>query len=316
MQIRKSVTALLAVVFVVLTYLFTPGPNPIPKKIFLDKGSRMMISEQLYQNEVIREKYSFWFLSQMLRIFGPMQSGEYLFQPGEILFSVVKKIQSADVVDYSITIPEGLYISEILSIINSNDDLEGDIKLQYSEGSLMPSTYHFNYGYTRDSLIKRMNLELERFLDKSWEGREKDLPLKSKFQALILASIVEKEAMYSDEKAKIAAVFINRLNKGMKIQSDPTTIYAITNGKYSLKRPLNRKDLKIASPYNTYEVYGLPPSPICNPGKESIEAVMHPLKTKEIYFVLNETGRHSFSKSYKEHLKNVAEYKKFLLKVN
>ncbi|MEQ9115354.1 MAG: endolytic transglycosylase MltG [Rickettsiales bacterium] len=307
MTVRK-VFVLCAIFFFI--YIFIPGPSNQDNKLFIQKGSRMMIADSLKNNDIIRDKYSFWVLAQLLRIFGPMQSGEYIFDARDSLFSVLKTIQLARVAEYSITFPEGLYTSEILEIILNDKNLKGLVDKTYKEGSLMPSTYHFNFGHTRSALLERMFINMSDYLNNAWLKRDKNLLLTNKQQALILASIVEKETQFDEERARVAAVFYNRLKKGMRLQSDPTTIYAITKGKYVLKQPLTKKNLKIKSAFNTYYTYGLPPQPICNPGVASILAVMHPAHTRELYFVLGSDGRHVFANKYKDHLVNVREYRK------
>ena len=179
------------------------------------------------------------------------------------------------------------------------------------EGQLLPETYFFRKNFSRNTQIKNMKNNMSLILDEAWKNRDKNLPLKNKEELLILASIVEKETGISAERDRIAGVFINRINLGMKLQSDPTVIYAVTLGKYKLERPLSKRDLKIKSPYNTYFTYKLPPTPICNPGKKAIFATANPLETKDLYFVANGNGGHSFSRTLREHNIHVQKLRKY-----
>ncbi|MEZ5691140.1 MAG: endolytic transglycosylase MltG [Rickettsiales bacterium] len=239
-----------------------------------------------------------------------IKAGEYIFHsyiaPSEVLNMLVK----GDVVIHKITIAEGLNVREISELLNSNDILTGDIPENLEEGSLLPETYYFSRGDSRSSIIERMQRKMIATIDSLWEERAKKLPIKNKKEALTLASIVEKETGVPDERARVAAVFINRLRKGMKLQSDPTTIYGLEkkNGK-PLERALIISDLKEPTPYNTYTIYGLPPAPITNPGYEAIKATLNPLKTSELYFVATGDGGHNFSKTLTEHNSNVTKYR-------
>ena len=188
--------------------------------------------------------------------------------------------------------------------------LEGDVQEIPPNGTLMPNTYHYSLGDTRQSIVKRMAESMQKKTAEIWEKRAKNLPFSTLEEAITLASIVEKETSVASERPLIASVFVNRLRKGMRLQSDPTVIYAITDGKYDLKRKLLYKDLRVSHPYNTYTNYGIPPSPICNPGSESIEAVLNPADTDYLYFVANNKGGHSFSNNYRQHTNNVNKLRK------
>jgi UPF0755 protein len=200
-------------------------------------------------------------------------------------------------------------VSEILEKINTEPVLMGEIKGTIPEGYLMPSTYFFSYGDQRENLVSQMRVNMSAVLDEVMLRLSPDSPLKTRIDVLTLASIVEKEATLDVERPIIASVFINRLKKGMKLQADPTTIYAVTEGKFKLDRPLTRQDLALASSYNTYYAKGLPPTPISCPGRKSLEAVVMPAKTDYLYFVVNGKGGHHFSKSLEEHNSHVANYR-------
>jgi len=209
------------------------------------------------------------------------------------------------VVQHQITIPEGLTSEQILARLLDNEILSGNVKEVPREGTLLPDSYHFNRGFTREQMIQRMRQAQDRVLREAWERRNPDLPLKSPDQLIVLASIIEKETSKPEERTRIAAVFVNRLKQRMKLQTDPTVIYGLVFGKGSLGRPLTKSDIAQPTPYNTYVIDGLPPGPIANPGRASIEAAANPARTKELYFVADGTGGHAFAETYEQHQKNV-----------
>ena len=174
------------------------------------------------------------------------------------------------------------------------------------EGSLLPDSYHFNRGFTREQMIQRMRQAQDRLVREVWERRNPDLPLKTPEQLVILASIIEKETGKPEERTRIAAVFANRLKQKMKLQSDPTIVYGLVFGKGALGHPLTKSEIAQPTPYNTYIIDGLPPGPIANPGRGAIEAAANPARTKELFFVADGSGGHAFAETYDQHLKNVA----------
>jgi UPF0755 protein len=223
---------------------------------------------------------------------------------------VMDVIASGTGIPYKITIPEGLTSQRIIDLIKADPVLVGDIGEPPPEGSLLPDTYNFSRGDTRDNLINRMRRDRDRLLTDIWSRRSPDLPLTSMDQLVILASIVEKETALADERPRIAAVFINRLRLNMRLQSDPTVVYAKFGG---AGRPdgytLSKDDLQTESAYNTYTVDGLPPGPIANPGRASLEAVANPSRTRDLFFVTDGTGGHAFAENYEDHLRNVARWR-------
>ena len=209
-----------------------------------------------------------------------------------------------------LTIPEGFNVHEVRKLLIQVEGLRGNISEPFQEGELLPETYHYSFGDTRNSLVKRIKLTMQSTIKRLWPKREQGLPITKVSQFIILASIVEKETGLNEERRRVAAVFLNRLRLGMPLQSDPTVIYGLTKGRGNLGRPLTRKDLRDSNPFNTYVNKGLPPAPISNPGEESIKAVLNPVESEELYFVANGEGGHFFSKTLKDHNKNVAKWRK------
>jgi UPF0755 protein len=220
---------------------------------------------------------------------------------------VLETMVEGKVVQHPITIPEGLTSEQVVQVLQDSDVLAGDVAAVPREGSLLPGTYNESRGRTRDQVIQRMQAEQQRLLKDIWEHRSPDLPLKTPEQLLILASIVEKETGKPDERSRVAAVFVNRLKQKMKLQSDPTIIYGLVFGKGKLDHPITKVEKEQPTLYNTYIIDGLPPGPISNPGRASLEAVANPARTKELYFVADGTGGHAFSDNYDQHQKNVAK---------
>ena len=220
-----------------------------------------------------------------------------------------EKLVSGKVYLRKITFPEGLTSREIHELLKNNEFLNKEEFAIPSEGSILPETYTFSRGDSPKKIIKQSQKARDDVLEQIWNGRDENLPLNSKEQLLILASSVEKETGIGAERAEVASVFINRLRLGMLLQTDPTVIYAVTGGKEDLNRPLTRKDLTIDSPYNTYKYAGLPPAPICNPGKDAIFAAAHPANTSYLYFVASGKGGHNFAKSLDEHNDNVRKWR-------
>jgi len=241
---------------------------------------------------------------------GNLKAGEYLIPARASMREIMDSMVAGRGILYSITIPEGLTSQQIVDLLNEDDILVGDLQEVPPEGSLLPETYKFSRGDTRQNLINRMRRDRDRLVTDIWNRRAKDLPVSSADEMVVLASVVEKETSLADERSRVAAVFINRLRLNMRLQSDPTVIYALFGGK---GRPsgftLSRADLDTPSPFNTYASDGLPPSPIANPGRASLEAVANPSRTRDLFFVADGTGGHAFAESYEEHLRNVARWR-------
>jgi UPF0755 protein len=239
-----------------------------------------------------------------------IKAGEYLFTTSISAKEVLQMLVQGKVITHKITVAEGLNVREIVELLQAEPALEGGIPTNIEEGSLLPETYYFTFGDTRASVIVRMQEKMRIVAADLWERRGQNLPFTNLQQALTLASIVEKETGLADERPRVAAVFINRLRIGMKLQSDPTTAYGIEQitGK-KLEQPLTLADLRTPTAYNTYTIEGLPPTPICNFGQAALEAVLHPLDNNELYFVATGIGGHNFATNLAEHDKNVKIYR-------
>jgi UPF0755 protein len=238
-----------------------------------------------------------------------LKAGEFEFPANATFDDVLDVLETGAAVQRQVTIPEGYTSLQAAAVVRLTEMLAGDIERLPDEGALLPETYNFSRGDTRMQVIERMERAMRETLAEVWNQRAPDLPLKSPREALILASIVEKETGIAAERPRVAAVFINRLRAGMRLQSDPTVAYGVAGGR-GLDRPLTRTDLDTPTPYNTYTEDGLPPTPIANPGRASIEAVLNPIESDEYYFVADGTGGHAFSKTLAEHNRNVAKWRK------
>lgn len=289
-----------------------PGPLAESATLVIERGSSVTaISRQLRAAGVIEDERIF---SLGVRVFGenkPLQAGEYSF-PAEISpREAMLLMNDGFTVKRKVTVAEGLTSREILAVIAAAEGLEGEVPATApAEGTLLPETYFYAKGDSRADIIGRMSDAMTETLTELWAARDPNLPIKSPAEAVTLASIVEKETGVASERPRVAAVFVNRLRQGIPLQSDPTVIFALTNGQGPLDRALTFADLETQSPYNTYVVAGLPPGPIANPGRAALEAVLHPLATEEIYFVADGSGGHVFAKTLAEHNKNVANWRK------
>lgn len=230
-----------------------------------------------------------------------LQAGEFEFKKQASMKDVLDTLAQGKAVLYRLSIPEGLTSQQIVARLNAEENLSGEITEVPPEGTLLPDTYRFSRGTARADIVERMRADQKRFIAAIWDKRQPDLPIRTIEQALILASIVEKETGRADERERVAGVFVNRLRRNMRLQSDPTIVYGIAGGQGTLGRPITRADIDAPTPYNTYTINGLPPTPIANPGRAAIEAVLNPAKTKDLYFVADGTGGHSFSETLKDH---------------
>lgn len=269
------------------------------------------VAQRLEDDNIIDYPMMFKTFAYYYDMHSKIKAGEYLFPQFISPQQILNQIVSGDTVTHKLTVVEGHTVHQFLEKIAQDELLTGEITLIPQEGTLMPETYVFERNMSRDALIEQMISAQEEFLKEEWQRRARNLPIKTPQEALILASIVEKETGIASERDIVASVFINRLNIGMRLQSDPTIIYGITKGKEILKRPIYRSDIKNSQDgYNTYVINHLPPTPICNPSKEAIKAVLNPAKTDYLYFVADGTGGHVFGKTLEEHKANVKNWRK------
>ena len=291
--------------------LIQSGSLRVDTVVIIPKGSGIdFISRLLSRKGIIKQTTVFKIAVLVLGLEKVIQAGEYSIPKGSSPIDILKILRSGKTVVRRFLAVEGLHTSEILKRVRETDGLIGKVTEFTKEGELLPETYHFSFGDSRNDLVKRMKVSMKNTLHNLWSFRKPGLPLATMEEAIILASIVEKETGLTGERPRIARVFINRLNLGMRLQSDPTVIYGLTKGLYKFRRPLSKKDLKKASTYNTYLNEGLPPGPIANPGRASIEAVLNPTDGEELYFVADGKGGHAFSTNLKEHNKNVTKWRK------
>jgi UPF0755 protein len=301
--------AFLFICLFVVKYIDTPYAGGKPIIIQIKKGETLpKIAQTLAENNLVAEKSYFLWYAKINKLYPQIKAGEYFADAPLSLRQLGELLTSGQIYYRKITIPEGLTAREITAVISENTFLNGQTET-ISEGEILPETYTFSRGDSRNGIIAQGRKSMQNILDSAWNERDADLPLQSKEEMLVLASIVEKETGIAAERPQIASVFINRLRKGMLLQTDPTVIYAVTEGKADLNRPLYRKDLEIDSPYNTYKYAGLPPKPICSPGKEAITAVAHPDKTPYLYFVASGNGGHNFAVTLAEHNENVRKWR-------
>lgn len=287
-----------------------PGPLARETTLVIEPGSGLgRIAAQMQEEGVIESDLLFRLHARLSGLAGQLKAGEYAFEPGISIISVLNKVVAHDVVVRFVMIPEGLTTPQLLSLIEQAEGLDGSVPEDVAEGTLLPETYGYERGESRGALVQRMAEAQARVLADLWAGRAANLPLDSPNDAVILASIVERETAVPEERGRVAAVFINRLNRGMRLQSDPTVAYGV-NPSGPLGRPLRRSDLDGDTPYNTYKIRGLPPGPICHPGKDALAAVLNPLTTDDLYFVADGTGGHAFAKTLAEHNRNVARWRR------
>jgi len=305
-----AIVAALAVVAAIWAY---QGPGPRAKSgtmtdVELRHGASLPeVASTLERAGVIRSASVFIAAAQVTRVARRLKAGEYEFASGEPLSKILVQIRDGKIVKRQVTIPEGLTSDMVVEILAQKPDLTGEAPTP-PEGTILPETYPYERGEDRAKLVKRMMDAQDRLLNVLWQNRQAGLPYKTPMEAVTLASIVEKETGKASERPRVAAVFLNRLRSNMRLQSDPTIIYGVSKGR-PLGRGIRASELAAATPYNTYQIDGLPPTPIANPGRAALAAVLDPPKSTELYFVADGTGGHVFASSLEEHARNVAHWR-------
>ena len=293
------------------TQFVEDGPLQEAKDVVIPRGKSLKQTARILKREGVIDSPAIFELG--VRASGNtyrIKSGEYNFPRHASAKLVMNILTDGQTVARRFIAPEGLTSKQIIDLMDRYKGLVGEVTDIPPDGTLLPETYNYSYGDTKQSLIQRMKENMTRTMADLWQNRDPNILLKTPQEAIIMASVVEKETGRSEERPRIASVFYNRLKQKVRLQSDPTVIYAITEGRLDLKRALTYKDLRFSSPYNTYVVYGLPIGPIANPGRAAIEAVLHPLDTKDIYFVADGTGGHVFAETYDIHQKNVNRWRR------
>ncbi|PLX33051.1 MAG: endolytic transglycosylase MltG [Hyphomicrobiales bacterium] len=287
------------------------GPLKAPSAIQITPGTSVgAIALDLEEAGIIENAYIFMGAIRLHGAAGRLKAGEYAIPTGASMRTVMNLLVSGKSILHKITLPEGWTSAQIIERVNADPVLVGDKVPVPEEGVLLPETYRFTRGLTRSRFVQQMKTAQTRLLDRLWDKRDPNLPFKTRAEALTLASIVEKETGVASERPHIAGVFVNRLVKGMRLQSDPTVIYGLVGGKGSLGHPLRVSELKSDTPYNTYKIKALPPGPIANPGAAAIRAVLNPMPTKDLFFVADGSGGHAFAENLADHRKNVLKWRK------
>ena len=287
------------------------GPLQQTKTVLISPGASLdSIAGRLERQNVISQKLVFWAGVRLYKAEGKLRAGEYLFEPGVSMREVMNALVSGKSILHAVTIPEGMTSELAVARLLADEVLTGSISEVPPEGSLLPETYKFTRGMTRQQIIEEMKRAQTRALQEIWERRVPDLPIRTPEEMVTLASIVEKETGKADERSRVAAVFINRLRQNMRLQSDPTIIYGLFGGKGKPSdRPIYRSDIDRVTPYNTYQIDGLPPGPIANPGRAALEAVANPSRTNDLFFVADGTGGHVFAETLEDHNRNVERWR-------
>jgi UPF0755 protein len=288
--------------------LAQPGPLAEARAIVVPHGGTMQLAEALAADGVVDRPMLFRAAAWLTRNEGTLHAAEFAFPDHASIRQVLAILRSAHPVEHHLTIAEGLTAQQIVTVLAHAEAMTGEVRT-IDEGSILPQTYHYERGADRAALVARAKAAMDKDLAAAWADRAPDLPLTGPRDALILASIVERETAKPEERPHVAAVYLNRLRQGMKLQADPTVVYLASNGAGVLDHRLTRAELGRDDPFNTYRSVGLPPAPICSPSVESVRAVLHPMASDDLFFVADGTGGHVFSRNYGEHDTAVARWR-------
>jgi UPF0755 protein len=285
-----------------------PGPLPQARSIVVPHGGTGQLADALAGDGLVSRSAMLRAAAWLTRDEGPLHAAEFAFPAHASVREVLTILRTAHPVEHHVTIAEGLTAQQIIAVLSHAEAMTGEVGA-LTEGSVLPQTYDYEYGSDRTAIVARAAAAMDRRLQAEWVDRAPGLPLDSPRDALILASIVERETAKPEERPHVAAVYLNRLRLGMKLQADPTVVYLASNGAGVLDHPLTRVELARDDPFNTYRNAGLPPGPICSPGLDSLRAVLHPASSDDLYFVADGTGGHVFSRSYEAHDTAVARFR-------
>ena len=299
--------------FYVASQYYGDGPATEQKTFRVESGSTLTTTaNRLEEQGLISNALIFSQFGSRVERNIIIKAGDFNLPAGASMADILKELTEGDPIRYAVTIPEGWTAWEVIQRLNGSGDLVGEVSTLPAEGSILPGSYDYVPGDTRQSVLDKMQAAMATELAAVWEGRQADLPIDTPEQLLVLASIVEKETGVATERPQVAAVFVNRLREGMRLQSDPTIIYGITKGQSTLGRGLRRSEIEAQTPYNTYQIDGLPPTPIANPGIDALKAVANPDSHEYLYFVAkgaSPSEGHVFAETYAEHRQNVARYR-------
>ncbi len=299
--------------YTVSEIISAPGPQAEKRVVWIERGDYLQAVEAKLRAEGLLSEDlpdgAFYYYGRATGLGEDLRAGEFVIPADASVKEIAATLRDAEPLLRFVTIPEGVTTKQALRLLGDAPVLTGEITREPGEGALLPETYAYERGESRDAVLKRMEEAQATLLDELWPGRAENLPFETKEDAVILASVVEKETAVASERGRVASVFVNRLRRGMRLQSDPTIIYGITGGE-PLGRGIRRSELDNSeNPYNTYRRGGLPPTPIANPGRESIAAVLNPQRTSDLYFVADGTGGHAFAATLREHNANVARWR-------
>ncbi len=285
-----------------------PGPLASGRAVVVPRGGIDELAEALEREGVVASALQFRAAALLTLRDGALRAGELEFPAAASLRQALAVLRTGRPVQHRLTIPEGLTAAQVARLLEQAPALTGGTPLP-EEGRILPETYAYERGTTRTALLERARAAMDRALDRAWAARNPAVPFASPEEALVLASIVERETSVPDERPRIAAVFLNRLRLGMKLQSDPTVVYGASGGLGVLDHGLTRAELERDDSYNTYRIAGLPPGPISMPGRAALQATLQPAESDALYFVADGTGGHAFARTIEEHNRNVARWR-------